>query len=59
MDAADADDSGALNIGDAILVLRFLFLGEEGPPAPSGACGQDPSADALLCESYPPCMGRE
>ena len=41
--------------GDAITVLGHLFGGAGPLRAPSGACGPDPTPDALGCESYPPC----
>ena len=51
LDAADADDDGALSLADPVLILSWLFLGGP-PPAEPGpdACGEDPTADAL-----PPC----
>jgi len=55
LDAADANDDGAVDIADAITLLDHLF-GESGPlPEPFGACGIDPTADELGCDSYPPC----
>ncbi|NRA74323.1 MAG: hypothetical protein HRU16_00155 [Planctomycetes bacterium] len=50
MDAADANDDGAVDVSDAVRVLLHLF-GNSGPlPAPHGACGSDPTADALGCD---------
>ena len=47
-DAADADDDGRLNITDVVYSLSYQFLGTPPPPAPGpGACGADPTADAL------------
>jgi hypothetical protein len=47
-DAADFDDSGALDISDAIASLSYQFLGGAAPSAPGlGACGPDPTEDAL------------
>jgi hypothetical protein len=49
-DALDADDSGALNITDAIFVLEFVFRGGASPPPPFPARGVDPTGgDALGC----------
>ena len=48
-DAADVDDSGEADISDAIAALQFLFVGGAEPPAPFGACGEDPTKDALGC----------
>jgi hypothetical protein len=54
LDAADADDSGALAITDAIRILGYLFLGGAEPPAPGPtSCGTDPTADGLGCEIPP------
>ena len=56
MDAADADDNGNVNITDGIFILNFLFLGGPAPPAPAApTCGEDTTASALTCESFPPC----
>ncbi len=54
-DAADADDNGMLNIGDAIWLLSFSFTGGAPMPAPFPACGVDPTADSLGCEAFGPC----
>jgi hypothetical protein len=52
-DAADANDDGTLNIADAIKILGHLFA-QAGPlPAPFGACGPDPTPDALVECNYP------
>jgi hypothetical protein len=51
-DAADADDTGEVTITDAVAILRFLFSGGQPPPAPGpSACGEDPTADGLECNS--------
>jgi hypothetical protein len=48
--AADADDSGRLELTDAVRILNYLFLGGEAPPTPGpSTCGQDPTADDLGC----------
>jgi uncharacterized repeat protein (TIGR03806 family) len=59
LDAADADDSGALDLADAIFVLRFLFQGGAPPPSPHPGCGPDPTEDALGCEEFAPCAPGE
>ena len=49
-DAADANDDGDVDpIVDAAYIIAYQF--ESGPqlPAPFGACGEDPTADALDC----------
>ncbi|MCA8963139.1 MAG: hypothetical protein KDC38_21595, partial [Planctomycetes bacterium] len=54
-DSCDANDDGGKDIGDAIYILATLFSGGPNPPAPFGACGEDPTADGLDCASYPSC----
>jgi hypothetical protein len=59
-DAADADDSGVLDVTDAVYFLEHLFHGGAAPPAPHGACGTDPTPDpgpGLECEDGPGCEG--
>ncbi|MEM7232105.1 MAG: CotH kinase family protein, partial [Planctomycetota bacterium] len=48
-DAADADDSGAINITDAVHILQFLFQGGSAPATPFPQDGEDPTEDALIC----------
>jgi len=45
-----------LDLSDAVYTLGFLFLGTAGPPAPFGACGADPTKDALECGGFPRCQ---
>jgi hypothetical protein len=53
-DAADADDSGAIDPADPMRALSALF-GDGGPlPAPT-ACGLDPSDDPLSCPDLAGC----
>lgn len=54
-DAADANDDGRLDIADTIAVLGYLFTAAVPLPAPFGACGADPTGDALDCAVYAPC----
>lgn len=56
-DAGDTNDDGMLNIADAINGLGVLFPSGSPAmiPAPFGACGQDPTDDALGCDSFPAC----
>ena len=49
LEAADADDGGALDLADALRVLDYLFLDASPLPAPAGACGADPTPDGLGC----------
>ena len=53
--SADSDDSGDLDLSDAIHLLQFLFLGGSVPPPPHNACGADATPDGLACQTYPPC----
>jgi len=53
--SADADDSGALNLSDAVFVLSYLFMAGMPPAQPFPACGTDPTPDGLTCEFFPPC----
>jgi hypothetical protein len=54
-DAADADDDGVLGMTDAIRILEHLFLAGEPPEKPFGACGTDPTADAIACRAFAAC----
>lgn len=49
--ACDVDDSGSLNIGDAILLLNYLFQQGVAPAPPFPSCDQDPTQDTLSCAS--------
>ena len=53
LDAADANDDGAVNIADAVSILGHLFGGEEPLPDPFLACGPDPTDDSLTCDTFP------
>jgi hypothetical protein len=62
MDAADADDSGVVDLTDPINTLTFLFLGSFTPPAPGPfECGSDPTGDPtgtagdIGCAAFAPC----
>ena len=50
-DAADVDDSGAINITAPVLTLQFLFLGNVTPTAPFPNCGEDPTDANLDCQT--------
>jgi hypothetical protein len=54
LDAADANDDGRLNISDAVMALRHVFMGSELPP-PFESCGTDDSEDELGCISFEGC----
>ena len=53
-DAADANDDGRLNLADPVQIIIYLFLGIQ-LPEPSWACGLDPTADDLGCDSFHSC----
>jgi len=55
LDALDANDDGGLSISDTVYVLLYLFLSGPAFPAPSAACGIDPTNDALGCSAFAPC----
>ena len=58
LDAADTDDSGDLELTDAVRILGYLFLGNAAPmpPGPPGSdCGVDPGPTHLGCEAYTRC----
>ncbi|MBI4606255.1 MAG: hypothetical protein HY721_30180, partial [Planctomycetes bacterium] len=46
---ADADDSGTLEITDAIRLLLHLFAGGPAPPEPYPEAGEDLTPDGLTC----------
>jgi hypothetical protein len=52
--AADVDDSGRLNMSDALWIVLHLFRGQP-LPEPTERCGRDPTPDALSCESFAGC----
>jgi hypothetical protein len=49
LDAADANDSGSLDLSDAVTILMHLFSGEADLPPPHPDSGADPTADRLHC----------
>jgi hypothetical protein len=56
LDAADVDDSGVLDLTDAVYSLLFQFVSGAQPASPFPDCGIDPVIDALDCQSYPGCQ---
>ncbi len=56
--SADADDSGSLELLDAVDLLGYIFKGEAGPRSPFPDCGIDPLEDLLTCFEYPACRPR-
>jgi hypothetical protein len=56
LDAADSNDSGAVDISDAVYSLQFLFIGGPAPKSPFPECGMDPFLDDLTSESFSACQ---
>jgi glucose/arabinose dehydrogenase len=56
-DLIDANDSGEVDVSDAVHLFGYLFTARPPPPPPGAlACGADPTDDdGLDCASYPPC----
>jgi len=52
----DVDASGKRDIGDAIYLLNFLFLGGSQPAAPFPDCGQIESATPGFCKDSTRCI---
>jgi hypothetical protein len=50
-DATDANDDGVESVGDAVLLVEYIFRGSGVPPPAPGpeTCGPDPTADPLDC----------
>ena len=53
--AGDWNDSGAVNLLDAVSAVTFVFRAGVPAAEPFQDCGTDPTADALSCEEYPSC----
>ena len=53
--AHDINDDGSVNAADAVAHLSWLFIAGPQPAAPFPACGDDPTADTLTCDSFGPC----
>jgi len=56
LDAVDVNDSGEVDIADAIKLLGYLFSRDPAPAEPFATCGQDTTADDLGCQSFPTCQ---
>jgi len=50
-DAADVNDDGVLDASDAVALIDYLFRAQAAPSAPFPACGTDPTADTLVCDT--------
>ena len=55
MKAADANDTGAVDLTDAVVVVASLFSGGPAPATPFPQCGADWTIDELTCESFAGC----
>lgn len=51
--ALDIDDDDVVDLGDAIQLLRFLFLDDSPPALPFPGCGPDLNAGVLECDREP------
>lgn len=54
LDAADANDDGALDVSDAVFTLHWLYASGKPPPEPE-EWGPDPTPDKLCCEDTGGC----
>ncbi len=52
--SADADDSGAVDLADAVTILNFLFR-RGRLPEPVASCGVDDTDDELPCDAFAAC----
>jgi hypothetical protein len=50
--SCDADDSGEINLTDAIYMLNYLFQGGSAPKQPFPEVGEDPTFDLLDCKEW-------
>ena len=50
-DAEDANDDGLVDLADPVYLFYFLFDGASAPAAPTIECGEDPTPDALGCDT--------
>jgi len=55
LDALDSDDSGRVDLTDAVYCLTSQFLAGPPPSAPLPDCGVDMTEDDLGCESFAGC----
>ncbi len=55
LDAGDVNDNGAITMADPLAGMRALLDQKYEIPAPFPACGEDPTADDLGCESFAAC----
>ena len=51
----DANLDGNVDVGDAVFLINYVFLGGPPPAEPTGACGFDTTPDGLSCREFRPC----
>jgi hypothetical protein len=52
LDAADVNDSGDVDIADAVYTLSYLFADGPAPAPPFAGCGEDQIPDELTCDTF-------
>ena len=56
LEAANANDDGALDVADGIFVLTYIFREGNAPPVPFPSCAPDPDpTHGFGCAAFPPC----
>ena len=56
LDAADANDTGTLDVSDAVSIVLLLFGGDNEPPDPGPpGCDEDSTEDPLDCGEFASC----
>ena len=55
LDAADVDDSGAIDLSDGIALISYLFLAAPRPGPMLAVCWFDPADDPLDCQEFQGC----
>ena len=53
--AADTNDSGGVDLTDAVGIFEFLFSGGPPPVGADTGCGVDTTVDGLSCEEVTNC----
>ena len=55
MKTLDANDDGAIELVDGVLVFKAVLFSAHPLVAPFPDCGTDPTEDELACDEYTPC----
>ena len=55
MKTLDANDDGAIELVDGVLVFKAALFSAHPLVAPFPDCGTDPTEDELTCDEYTPC----